>query len=180
MIRIQNVSKSYDGGSTYAVEKIDLHVKKGELLVLLGESGCGKTTTLKMINRLIDLSDGSIEVQGENTSLVDPVILRRRIGYVFQSVGLFPHMTVSENISITPTLLGWRPDDVTKRVEELLTLIHLPPAEFEAKCARAVSEGTAGEGRGFVLMPSACPYGRHLPDQTLRNYELIIKIIEEL
>ncbi len=105
MIDLQNVTKRYR--ETVAVEDVSLTVSEGELLVLLGDSGSGKTTTLKMINRLIDATSGVIRLDGEDVRKVTGHILRRRVGYVFQKVGLFPHMTVAENIAITPLLLGW-------------------------------------------------------------------------
>ena len=107
MIKMRSLSKSYDGGVSYSVRDVDLEVDPGAFLVLLGESGCGKTTTLKMINRLINPSSGRIEVDGREVGEVDPVALRRQIGYVFQGVGLFPHLTVAENIAVVPRLLGW-------------------------------------------------------------------------
>ncbi|MCP4666319.1 MAG: ATP-binding cassette domain-containing protein, partial [Deltaproteobacteria bacterium] len=94
MIRLRDVSKTFDDGRTYAVKDLSLHVQEGETLVLLGSSGCGKTTTLKMVNRLIEPTEGVIEVNGEDVTTQDPVHLRRRIGYVFQGIGLFPHMTI--------------------------------------------------------------------------------------
>ena len=106
MIRLDHVSKSYDGGRTLAVRNLTLGVERGELMVLLGESGCGKTTTLKMINRLIESTAGRIEVDGQNVRDHDPVLLRRGIGYVFQRIGLFPHMTVAENVAVVPRLQG--------------------------------------------------------------------------
>ena len=107
MISLKGVSKSFDGGATYAVKDLSLEIAEGETLVLLGSSGCGKTTTLKMINRLIEPSDGTIEVDGCNVVEKDPIELRRGIGYVFQGIGLFPHMSIQENVEIVPRLLGW-------------------------------------------------------------------------
>ena len=107
MICLRDIGKSYDGGHTWAVEKLDLEVPQGQLLVLLGESGCGKTTTLKMINRLIEPTRGRIEIEGQDVLALDPSVLRRGIGYVFQNVGLFPHMTVAANVAVVPRLLGW-------------------------------------------------------------------------
>ena len=107
MIELQNVRKSYDGGKTFAVSDISFSVKRGELLGLIGESGCGKTTTLKMINRLEEPSSGVILVNGENVRQQNAEQLRRNIGYVFQGIGLFPHYTVAENVSTVPDLLAW-------------------------------------------------------------------------
>jgi osmoprotectant transport system ATP-binding protein len=141
MIKLENVSKSYDDGATFAVRGIDLHVGERELLVLLGTSGCGKTTTLKMINRLIEPSRGRIEVDGEDVASIDPVQLRRRIGYVFQGIGLFPHFTVGENVGAVPALLGWPKNEIRERVDELLTLIELPPGDYRDRMPRHLSGG---------------------------------------
>jgi len=141
MIRLSQVSKSYDGGRTWAVRRLDLHVREGELMVLLGESGCGKTTTLKMINRLIEATAGRIHVAGQDVRQQDPVLLRRRIGYVFQQIGLFPHMTVGENVAVVPRLLGWEKQIVARRVEELLEMVDLDPATFRDRMPRNLSGG---------------------------------------
>lgn len=125
MIRLAAVSKTYDGGQTYAVHDVSLDVPEGETLVLLGSSGCGKTTTLKMINRLVEPSAGAIEVDGRNIMDRDPVELRRSIGYVFQGIGLFPHMTVEENITIGLRLAGSSKEERRQRARELLELINL-------------------------------------------------------
>src|SRR5712691_11341336 len=126
MIRLENVSKSYDGGKSFSVYDVCLTVPAGHLLVLLGGSGCGKTTTLKMVNRLIEPTSGRILVNGQDVRSVDPVQLRRGIGYVFQGIGLFPHLTVAENVAVVPRLLRWPVGRIATRVEELLTLVHLP------------------------------------------------------
>jgi osmoprotectant transport system ATP-binding protein len=111
------------------------------LMVLLGESGCGKTTTLKMINRLIEPGSGTIRVTGEDIVRLDPVRLRRSIGYVFQEIGLFPHLSVMENIAVVPRLLGWSADRIRRRVDELLELIGLKPSEFRHRMPRELSGG---------------------------------------
>jgi osmoprotectant transport system ATP-binding protein len=126
MIELQSVTKRYD--ATAVVTDLSLSIAEGELLVLLGGSGSGKTTTLKMINRLIEPSGGTIRVDGEDIARIDPPLLRRRIGYVFQKVGLFPHLTIAENIAVTPALLGWDMARIRRRVEELLDLVELDAA----------------------------------------------------
>jgi osmoprotectant transport system ATP-binding protein len=156
MIGLHGVGKSYDDGTTWAVEQVDLHIDAGELLVLLGESGCGKTTTLKMINRLIPLTRGAIEVDGQDTASQDPVELRRHIGYVFQGIGLFPHMTVGENVAIVPRLLRWPAADITARVDELLEMVSLPPDEYRDRLPRMLSGGQrqrVGVARALAARP---------------------------
>lgn len=123
MIEADGLTKRY--GGAVVVDDFHLRVHAGELLVLLGGSGCGKTTTLKMINRLVDPSAGSVRLDGVDTADLPPHELRRRIGYVFQRIGLFPHMTVAENVAVTPRLLGWPPERIAARVDELLALVEL-------------------------------------------------------
>lgn len=122
MLKFDHVSKVYEGGKK-AVNDMILEVEKGEFVVFIGPSGCGKTTTMKMINRLIEPSNGSIHIEGENILEKDLVELRREIGYVIQQIGLFPHMTIQENISLVPKLLKWPEDKRRKRAEELLQLV---------------------------------------------------------
>ncbi len=141
MIRLLDVRKNFDGGRTFAVEALDLDVKRGELITLLGESGCGKTTTLKMINRLIEPTSGQIQIDGEDVRAGDPVQLRRRIGYVFQAIGLFPHMSVAENIGTVPRLLDWDPEAIAERVDELLKLVRLEPPEYRDRMPAELSGG---------------------------------------
>lgn len=131
MIVLDRVRKSFDGGNSFAVFDLSLHVHEGETLVLLGSSGCGKTTTLKMINRLIEPSGGVIEVDGRDVARQDAVALRRTVGYVFQGIGLFPHYRVGQNVEIVPRLLGWTPERRRKRVREVLELVGLPDQFYE-------------------------------------------------
>jgi osmoprotectant transport system ATP-binding protein len=140
MIRLRGVSKSYDGAQ-YVVREVDLDVAEGELVALVGTSGCGKTTTLKMINRLVEPSAGTIEINGRDTATLDPVTLRRRIGYVFQGVGLFPHLTIAENVAAVPRLLGWSRAEIDARVAELLALVGLPADEYARRMPAALSGG---------------------------------------
>lgn len=124
MISLENVVKDF--GKTTAVDNISFEVKEGENVVLLGTSGCGKTTTLRMINRLTEASSGKITVAGKNIKEIPPEELRRNIGYVLQHNGLFPHYTIAENIGIVPQLLKWPQQKITNRISELLEQVHLP------------------------------------------------------
>jgi osmoprotectant transport system ATP-binding protein len=140
VIRLESVRKQYPGGLV-AVEDLTLEVPDGEVCILVGPSGCGKTTILRMINRLIEPTGGKILVDGDDILRVDPVELRRRIGYVIQQVGLFPHQTVGTNIATVPRLLGWDRARVAARVEELLALVGLPADEFRDRYPAALSGG---------------------------------------
>jgi osmoprotectant transport system ATP-binding protein len=140
MIRLDAVSKRYPDG-TVAVGELSLDVPAGEVVMLVGPSGCGKTTTMKMINRLIEPSGGRIVLDGEDVTRVDPVRLRRRIGYVIQQVGLFPHRTIAENVGTVPRLLGWDRSRTTRRVGELLDLIGLDAGTFANRYPHQLSGG---------------------------------------
>jgi osmoprotectant transport system ATP-binding protein len=141
MIHLDRVSKRYPGQAAPAVAELSLDVPAGEIVVLLGPSGCGKTTTLRLINRLIEPSTGRILVDGEDVTRVDPDRLRRRIGYVIQQVGLFPHMTIAENIGLIPRTLGWDRARVRDRVDELLDLVGLDPASYRRRHPKQLSGG---------------------------------------
>jgi osmoprotectant transport system ATP-binding protein len=155
MILLENVSKQYDGGRC-AVRDVSLRVPAGAMLVLLGGSGCGKTTTLKMINRLIEPTSGRIEVNGQDVRAADPVQLRRGIGYVFQGIGLFPHLTIAENVAVVPKLLGWPKERTDKRTDELLDMVHLPPAEYRDRLPKQLSGGQQ-QRVGFARALAAGP-----------------------
>ena len=117
-----------------AVDDVSLEVAEGEFLAIVGGSGSGKTTLLRLANRLIEADRGRITVEGEDVRTLDPVLLRRRIGYVFQSGALFPHMTVADNIGVTPKLLGWPAAEISARVDELLELVRLDRAHIATGC----------------------------------------------
>lgn len=156
MIELQSVCKSYDGGSTWAVADTSLKVERGELLGLIGESGCGKTTTLKMINRLEEPSGGAVLVGGENVLAQDPQQLRRNIGYVFQGIGLFPHYSIAENVAAVPRLLGWDEERIQRRCVETLQMVNLPLAEFGERSPDQLSGGQqqrVGVARALAAEP---------------------------
>ncbi len=140
-IEFKNVSKQYQSGAIPAVNQVSFSVDPGSLVVFLGPSGCGKTTLLKMVNRLFEPTAGEIYLDGVNIRKLEVTTLRRKIGYVIQQVGLFPHMTVAENIALVPTLLKWEKTRIRDRVDQLLTLIHLEPAEYRGRYPAQLSGG---------------------------------------
>ncbi|MFF4166973.1 ABC transporter ATP-binding protein [Streptomyces sp. NPDC001741] len=140
MIRFEHVTKRYADGTT-AVDGLSFEVAEGELVTLVGPSGCGKTTTMKMVNRLIEPTEGRIFLDGDDISAIDPVQLRRRIGYVIQQVGLFPHKTVLENAATVPHLLGWKRGKGKERAAELLDLVGLDPSVYGGRYPEQLSGG---------------------------------------
>ena len=140
LIRLEQVSKRYPNGR-YAPRDLDLEIGAGELAVLLGPSGCGKTTTLRLINRLIDPTSGRVLLDGVDVATRDPVELRRGVGYVIQQVGLFPHLTIADNVGTVPKLLGWRKEQVRDRADELLRLVGLDPDVFRDRYPHELSGG---------------------------------------
>jgi osmoprotectant transport system ATP-binding protein len=142
VVTLEHVSKRYGpAGSPEAVSDLSLEIPAGEICVLVGPSGCGKTTTMKMINRLIEPTSGRITIDGEDVMALPAVELRRRIGYVIQQVGLFPHLTVAENVAVVPRLLRWPDARVKERTEELLDLVRLAPATYRDRYPTALSGG---------------------------------------
>ena len=155
MIRLENVTKQFPGGSN-AVRDLSLDIRDAETCVLIGPSGCGKTTTLRMINRLIDPDAGRILVDGVDTRGVDPAALRLKMGYVIQQTGLFPHMTVGDNVGTVPRLWKWDRERIRKRVDELLELVGLPPAEYRERFPHQLSGGQR-QRVGFARALAADP-----------------------
>lgn len=155
-VRLEALSKRFDPIANPAVNGVDLSVASGQLLVILGESGSGKTTTLKMINRLIEPTSGRVLINGEDVRASDPVALRLRIGYAFQGIGLFPHMTIAQNVGITPKLLGWKPTVIRERVDDLLSMVNLEPGTFRDRLPNALSGGQrqrVGVARALAAEP---------------------------
>jgi osmoprotectant transport system ATP-binding protein len=141
MIELENVSKCYGQKPAPAVANVSLQIRAESLNVLLGESGCGKTTTLKLMNRLVEPTSGRIMIDGEDVNTLDPIDLRRRIGYAFQGIGLFPHMSVAQNIAIVPELLGWARSEIESRTNELLEMVNLAPAQYAQRYPAELSGG---------------------------------------
>src|SRR5438477_9932236 len=155
-ITFAHVGKSFDAGRVRAVDDVTLEVAEGEFLAIVGGSGSGKTTLLRLANRLIEADRGDITVEGQNVRSVDPIGLRRRIGYVFQSGGLFPHLSVADNIGITPKLLGAPPAEISARVDELLDLVRLERAQHRDRLPHELSGGQrqrVGVARALAAKP---------------------------
>jgi osmoprotectant transport system ATP-binding protein len=191
MIVLEGVAKTYPGQAEPAVAELDLAVPEGAIVMLVGPSGCGKTTTLKMMNRLVEPSAGRILLDGEDVTGVDADALRRRIGYVIQQVGLFPHFTVAENIAVVPRMLGWDRARIRSRVDELLDLVGLEPRTYRDRHPRALSGGQqqrVGVARALAADPPVMlmdePFGaidpvtrERLQDEFLAVQETVRKTI---
>ncbi|GJD94565.1 ABC transporter ATP-binding protein [Methylobacterium iners] len=141
MIAFEAVSKRFPGADRPAVDTLDLTVPAGTICALIGPSGCGKSTTLRMVNRLVEPNSGHVRVAGEDVMRIDPIRLRRSIGYVLQGVGLFPHRTVAENVGTVPALLGWTRARVAARVDAMLDLVGLDPAQYRQRRPDELSGG---------------------------------------
>ena len=156
MIRLEGLTKVFPGQTKPAVESLDMDIPAGEIVVLVGPSGCGKTTTMRLINRLIEPTSGRIILEGEDVTDVNPDKLRRRIGYVIQQVGLFPHQTISDNIATVPKMLGWDSPRIKSRVDELLSMVGLEPATYRERYPKHLSGGQrqrAGVARALSADP---------------------------
>ena len=187
MIELKNIHKSFDNGITHAVADTSFIVGKGELWGLIGESGSGKTTTLKMINRLEEPSSGEICVNGQNVLEKNPEELRRNIGYVFQGIGLFPHYTVAENVTAVLDLLGWEESQMKDRCAETLTMVGLPIEEYGDRFPSQLSGGQqqrVGVARALAAKPEVVlmdePFGALDPITRAELQEEFKRIQREL
>ena len=187
LIRLENVGKIYPGTEAPAVADLTLDINRGEILVLVGPSGCGKSTTLRLINRMIEPTSGRIIFDGEDVTHVDADMLRRRMGYVIQQIGLFPHRTIAENISTVPNLLGWDKQTTSDRVDELLDTVGMDPNIYRDRYPRELSGGQAqrvGEARALGADPEVLlmdePFGAIDPITRDRLQNEFLRLQEEL
>jgi osmoprotectant transport system ATP-binding protein len=185
MITLDNVTKVF--GSTTTVDTISFHVNEGETFGLIGTSGCGKTTTLRMINRLIEPTSGTISIDGKQTTSQNPETLRRRIGYVIQNVGLFPHYSVQENVATVPRLLNWEERRVQSRSEEMLHLVGLDPGVYAERSPASLSGGQqqrVGLARALAANPSIIlmdePFGALDPITKQQIREEVSRLLERI
>ncbi|WP_051767498.1 betaine/proline/choline family ABC transporter ATP-binding protein [Streptomyces sp. NRRL S-37] len=190
-IELEGLTKRYPGSALPAVDNVSMEIRAGETVIFVGPSGCGKSTTLKMINRLIEPTGGRIRIGGEDVTDMDPVRLRRKIGYAIQASGLFPHMTVAQNIALVPRMLRWPAARVRARVEEMLDLVGLDPGEFHGRYPRQLSGGQqqrVGVARALAADPPVLlmdePFGAvdpitrdHLQDELIRLQRELHKTI---
>ena len=186
-ILLDGVTKRYGDASTAAVDNVTMEIPAGEIVMLVGPSGCGKTTTMKMINRLIEPTSGRILIGDDDVTRRDPDELRRHIGYVIQGAGLFPHYTVGDNIAIVPRLLKWDKDRIDARVDELLDLVSLDPAQYRDRHPRELSGGQqqrVGVARALAADPPVLlmdePFGAVDPITRQRLQDELLRLQEEL
>ncbi|GAB3977901.1 hypothetical protein GCM10029978_069070 [Actinoallomurus acanthiterrae] len=186
-IELDGLTKRYPGQDTPAVDNVTMVVPDGELVAFVGPSGCGKTTTMKMINRLIEPTSGSVRIGGQDVLRMPPDQLRRRIGYVIQQIGLFPHLTIAENVALVPKLLGWPKARTNARVEELLDLVGLDPARYARRRPRQLSGGQqqrVGVARALAADPPVMlmdePFGATDPITRERLQNEFLRLQREL
>jgi len=188
MITLDGLRKKFgSSGTILAVDGLSLTINTGEICVLIGPSGCGKTTTMRMINRMEEPDAGRIEVGGRDVMQLDPVELRRSIGYVIQQVGLFPHMTIGENVATVPKMLGWDAARTAKRVDELLALVHMEPSQYRHRYPRELSGGQKqriGVARALAADPPVMlmdePFGAIDPITRASLQTEFLRILREL
>jgi len=187
MIEIRGLVKHFPGAARPAVDHLTLMVPQGEVCVLIGPSGCGKTTTMRIINRLLEPDAGSVRVAGRDVMTTDPVSLRRSIGYVIQHVGLFPHWSIADNIATVPKLLAWSPVRIAARVDELLELVGMEPAQYRDRFPRELSGGQkqrVGVARALAADPPVMlmdePFGAIDPITRARLQAEFLRILRGL
>ena len=187
MIRLDELTKRYPGQDTPAVDSINLEMPEGEIVILVGPSGCGKTTTLEMINRLIEPTSGRIFLEGEDVTHVNADQLRRRMGYVIQQIGLFPHQTIAQNIGTVPRMLDWDDDRISNRVDELLDLVGLDPATYRDRYPKEMSGGQrqrVGVARAMAADPPVMlmdePFGATDPITRERLQNEFLRIQDDI
>lgn len=187
MIQFDQVSKIYSNSNVPAVDNLNIEIKSGKICILVGPSGCGKTTTMKMINKLIEPSKGKIFIDGKDIQSIDSIELRLNIGYVIQDIGLFPHMTVAENIATVPLELGWKKNTIADRVDELLQLVDLDPSVYRNKRPRELSGGQKqriGVARALAADPPIMlmdePFGALDPIARSKLQDEFLKIQEKI
>ena len=186
-IQLKDLTKIYPGQTEPAVKSVSMDIPEGEIVVLVGPSDCGKTTTMKMVNRLIEPSSGEIYLSGENVTKVNADKLRRRIGYVIQQIGLFPHQTIHDNIATVPKLLGWDKKKIDERVDELLETVGLDPATFKDRYPKELSGGQRqriGVARAMSADPDVMlmdePFGAIDPITRERLQNEFLRLQEEI
>ena len=191
MIHLNGVTKIYKNNDSPAVNNLDLHITRGETCILVGPSGCGKTTTMKMINRLVTPTQGTILIDGQDNREMNPVELRQNIGYVIQEIGLFPHMSIADNVATVPREKKWPEKKIQTRVDELLHLVGLDPAEYRKRKPASLSGGQrqrVGVARALAADPDILlmdePFGAvdpitrtHLQNQFIRLQEELKKTV---
>jgi len=187
MIEIEHLTKRFAGAAAPAVDDLTLAVGEREICVLIGPSGCGKTTTMRMINRMIEPDAGRIRIAGRDVTGIDPVALRRSVGYVIQQVGLFPHMTIAENVATVPHLLGWDATRTARRVDELLARVDMEPARYRDRYPRALSGGQrqrVGVARALAADPPVMlmdePFGALDPITRAALQDEFLRILNDL
>src|SRR5436190_4649469 len=187
MIDIEHLSKRFGAAAAPAVDDLSLSIGEGEICVLIGPAGCGKTTTMRMINRMVEPDRGIIRIAGRDVTHGDAVELRRSVGYVIQQVGLFPHMTIAENVATVPQLLGWDTARTARRVDALLERVHMDPARFRDRYPRELSGGQkqrVGVARALAADPPVMlmdePFGAIDPITRAKLQDEFLRILREL